>query len=65
MCQIILQIPCNIALLWLDYLALGHQEALKATVDLLDMLGMYLVITKLLGRAEQKVLVTAVGTFAV
>ncbi|XP_064407746.1 BOS complex subunit TMEM147-like [Halichondria panicea] len=36
-------------------------EALKSTVDLLDMLGMYLVITRLLGRSEQKVLVTAVG----
>lgn len=37
------------------------QEALTSTVDLLDMLGMYLVITKLLGRSELKVLVTAVG----
>ena len=37
------------------------QEALKCTVDLLDILGMYLVITKLLGRSEMKVMVTAVG----
>ena len=29
------------------------------------MLGMYFVITKLLGRTEMKVMVTAVGTFSV
>ena len=37
------------------------QEALKCTVDLLDILGMYFVITKLLGRSEMKIMVTAVG----
>ena len=37
------------------------QEALKCTVDLLDVLGMYFVITKLLGRSEMKIMVTAVG----
>ena len=33
-------------------------------VDLLDILGMYLVITRLLGWTEMKVMVTAVGELA-
>ena len=34
---------------------------MKCTVELLDMLGLYLVLTKLLGRSEMKVMITAVG----
>lgn len=36
-------------------------EGLRCTVDLLDMLGIYLVLTKLLGRSEMRVMITAVG----
>lgn len=37
------------------------QETLKCSVDLLDMLGLYVVLTKLLGRSEMKVMIIAVG----
>ena len=37
------------------------QEALKCTVDVLDILGLYFVMTRLLGRTEMKIMVTAVG----
>lgn len=40
---------------------LSLQETLKCSVELLDMLGLYLVITRLLGRSEMKVMITAVG----
>ena len=40
------------------------QEALTCTVELLDMLGLYFVITKLLGRSEMKVMITAVGNLS-
>ena len=41
------------------------QEALKCTVDVLDVLGIYFVITRLLGRTEMKIMVTAVGKLSV
>lgn len=37
------------------------KESLKCSVELLDMLGLYLVLTRLLGRSEMKVMITAVG----
>ena len=37
------------------------QETLRCSVDLLDMLGLYVVLTRLLGRSEMKVMITAVG----
>ena len=37
------------------------QETLKCSVNLLDVLGLYVVLTRLLGRSEMKVMITAVG----
>lgn len=34
---------------------------MRCSVDLVDFLGLYLVITKLLGKGERKILVTAIG----
>ena len=48
-------------LVLLKRLTFHLQESLKCTVELLDMLGIYLVLTKLLGRSEMKVMITAVG----
>lgn len=36
-------------------------ECLKCSVELLDMLGLYLVMTRVLGRSEMKVMITSVG----
>ena len=37
------------------------QEVLRCSVDILDILGLYVVLTRVLGRSEMKVMVTAVG----
>lgn len=34
---------------------------MRCSVDLVDFLGLYLVITKLLGKGERKILVTAIS----
>ena len=38
---------------------------MKCTVDVLDILGLYFVMTRLLGRTEMKIMVTAVGKHSV
>ena len=37
------------------------QECAKCSVDLIDLLGLYIVLNKILGKGEMKVLVVAVG----
>lgn len=43
------------------FLSLLHQEFMKATVDLADLVGLHLVMSRNAGKGEYKIMVAAMG----